>query len=161
MTSPTPPRVRITSPRRDAARRSAAVRPSTREIDEDTGLGQVYMRTYLRGLRRLVAAALASLVTLLVGLPLAFALVPGAAGLRLGPGVTVAWLLVGVVIYPALWLLGRAYARAVERVERDFARTVAGDDLPDRDGAGRDGAGRDGAAHDDGRDGSGPTGGAP
>ena len=52
MTSPTPPRVRITSPRRDAARRSAAVRPSTREIDEDTGLGQVYMRTYLRGLRR-------------------------------------------------------------------------------------------------------------
>ena len=41
MTSPTPPRVRITSPRRDAARRSAAVRPSTREIDEDTGLADV------------------------------------------------------------------------------------------------------------------------
>ena len=78
-----------------------------------------------------------------------------------GAGVDAAWLLVGVVIYPALWVLGRAYARAVERVERDFARTVAGDDLPDRDGAGRDGAGRGGASHDDGRDGSGPTGGAP
>lgn len=128
MTSPTPPRVRITSPRRNAARRTAAARPSTREIDEDTGLGQVYMRTYLRGLRRLVAAALASVVTLLVGLPLTFAVVPGAADLRLRSGVTVAWLLVGVVIYPALWVLGRAYSRAVERVERDFARAVARDD---------------------------------
>ncbi|WP_409483921.1 hypothetical protein [Arsenicicoccus dermatophilus] len=116
---PPPPRVRVTSPRRDAARRRPVERPGTAEIDEGTTLGEIYMQTYLRGHRRLLTAILVSITTLLVGLPLTFALVPGVARLSLG-SVTVAWALVGVVVYPALWLLARAYTRGVERLESDF-----------------------------------------
>ncbi|AKT52645.1 hypothetical protein ADJ73_07090 [Arsenicicoccus sp. oral taxon 190] len=114
----------MTSPRRDAARRSSVERPGTTEIDEDTALGRLYMHAYLRGHRRLLVATLSSLALLLVGLPLVFALVPGVGRLHLG-GTTVAWLLMGTIVYPALWLLARTYVRAVERLEGDFTRALA------------------------------------
>ncbi len=38
----------------------------------------------------------------------------------------VAWLLLGVVVYPFLLLLGWRYVRSVERNEQDFADLVEG-----------------------------------
>jgi len=42
-------------------------------------------------------------------------------------GLPVPWLLLGVVVYPALLGLGWVYVRRAERNERDFAELVGGD----------------------------------
>ena len=69
-----------------------------------------------RQLRTAVGSAL--LLVLLVGsLPLDFALVPGLAGARID-GVGVAWVVLGVLVYPVLLLIGRLHLRGAERNER-------------------------------------------
>ena len=121
MSDPQPQRVRVTGPPR---RRASGVRPAgTREIDAQTALGEVFMRSLLReqlmlGIRVLVALALT------VGmLPLLFLVLPDLGDVRLGP-VPVAWLLLGVLTYPWLVLLGWFYVRRAEGHERDFADLV-------------------------------------
>ena len=43
-------------------------------------------------------------------------------------GVPFPWLVLGVLVYPAAWLLARAYVRQSERIETEFAELVAGDE---------------------------------
>src|SRR3954451_2085263 len=104
-----PRRVRVTSPRMAASRRGPA-RPATREIDEQTGLGEVYMRSLLRSQLRLALSVLAALGLLLGGVPLLFALGPSVADAHL-LGLPLPWLLLGVLVYPMLWLAARYYVR--------------------------------------------------
>jgi hypothetical protein len=119
--------VRVTGPPR---RRADVVRSAgTREIDAETALGEVFMRSLLReqlvlAIRVLVALALT------VGLvPLVFHLFPALSDVRLGP-VPVVWLLLGVLTYPWLVVLGWFYVRRSEANERDFADLV-GSVLPE------------------------------
>ena len=115
-----PERVRVTGPPR---RRTPAAR--TTDIDDETRLGGVYMGSLLREQLRL-ALGILTVLALTVGLlPLLFHLLPGLAGVRL-LGVPVAWLLLGVLVYPALVLLGWVYVRRAERNESDFAELVSG-----------------------------------
>ena len=118
---PAAARVRVTGPPR---RRADVVRPAgTREIDAETALGEVFMRSLLReqlGLALQVLAALALTVGLL---PLLFHLVPSLGDVHVGP-VPLAWLLLGVLVYPWLVLLGWLYIRRAESNERDFADLV-------------------------------------
>jgi hypothetical protein len=116
-----PPRVRVTGPPR---RRTGAVRQSgAGEIDAGTALGAIYMRSLLREQLRLAAGILLVLAVSVGGLPLLFHLAPGLAGVRLA-GVPLAWLLLGLVVYPWLVVLGWAYVRRAEANERDFAELV-------------------------------------
>ena len=117
------PRVRVTSPRM-AARPRPAPRPATREIDEQTDVGEVYMTALLRSQLRPGLALLALVTLTLGGLPLLFILAPEVAAHPVGP-VTVAWVVVGVLIFPAL--LGAAWwhVHTAERVERDFTEMLA------------------------------------
>jgi hypothetical protein len=116
-----PPRVRVTGPPR---RRTGAVRHSgAGEIDAGTALGAVYMRSLLREQLRLAAGILLVLALTVGGLPLLFHLAPGLAGVRLS-GVPLAWLLLGLLVYPWLVVLGWAYVRRAEANERDFAELV-------------------------------------
>ena len=71
-----------------------------------------------------VLAALLS-ATKNLGLPLLFALVPETRELRLG-WVPVPWLLLGVLIYPAVVAAAVFYTRRSERTERRFADVVGG-----------------------------------
>ncbi|GAB3594471.1 hypothetical protein GCM10027446_18440 [Angustibacter peucedani] len=115
-----PRRVRVTSPLMGATRRSPVRRPATREIDEQTGIGEVYMRSLLRSQLRLALSVLAATGVLLGGLPLLFAAVPAVADAHV-LGIPLPWLLLAVLAYPLLWLACRYYVRQAERNEAEFA----------------------------------------
>jgi len=118
-----PKRVRVTSPRIGAPRREP-VRPRAAEIDEQTRLGELYMATLIRAQWRLSVSVLASATMMIGGLPLLFLLVPATRTLSIGP-VPLPWLILGVLIYPAVWAAGRYYVRQSEQIERDFTELVA------------------------------------
>ncbi|WP_109507894.1 hypothetical protein [Nocardioides speluncae] len=126
MTSTPPERVRVTGPPRRRTPQKAAL-PRTREIDEETRLGEIYMGSLLREQARLAVAVLVALFGTVGALPLVFHLWPGLAGVRLA-GVPLSWLLIGVLVYPYLVLLGWFYVRAAERNERDFVDIVEADE---------------------------------
>ena len=129
MSEQPPQRVRVTGPPR---RRANVVRPvGTREIDAETALGEVFMRSLLREQLFLALRVLAVLVLTLGMLPLLFHLFPSLGDVRVGP-MPLAWLLLGVLTYPWLVLLGWLYIRRVESNERDFADLV-GSVLPEDD----------------------------
>ena len=115
-----PERVRVTGP----ARRQVT-RPVTRarEIDAETPMGAIYMRSLLREQFRLALRILLVLGLTVGTLPLLFHLAPGLADVRL-LGVPLAWLLLGVLVYPWLIVLGWVYVRQAEANERDFAALV-------------------------------------
>jgi membrane protein implicated in regulation of membrane protease activity len=79
----------------------------------------------LREQLRLAIGILAALGLTVGLLPLLFHLVPGLSAVSVS-GLPLAWLLLGVVVYPALLLLGWVYVRRAERNERDFAELVSG-----------------------------------
>ena len=120
--SPRPARVRVTGPPR---RRVNAVRPAgAREIDAETALGEVFMRSLLREQLRLAFVVLTALALTLGLLPLVFLLWPGLGAVRFGP-FPLSWVLLGALSYPWLVLLGWWHIRRAEAHERDFADLVS------------------------------------
>ena len=129
MSEQPPPRVRVTGPPR---RRADVVRSTgTREIDAETALGEVFMRSLLREQLLLAVRVLVGLARSLGLLPVLFHLVPSLGDVHVG-SMPLAWLLLGVLTYPWLVLLGWFYVRRSEANERDFADLV-GSVLPDED----------------------------
>jgi hypothetical protein len=116
-------RVRVTSPRIGAPRRGPA-RPVSREIDEQTRLGELYMATLIRAQWRLSVSVLALAAVMIGGLPLLFLLVPATRTVSVGP-IPLPWLILGVLIYPAVWVTARYYVRQSEQIESDFTDLVA------------------------------------
>ena len=116
-TSP-PARVRVTGAR------SARVRPlrsaGSSEIDRRTRVGEVYVASLLRDQLVLAGRILLTLALCLGPLPLLFHLFPDLALVRL-VGLPLAWLLLGLLVYPWLFLLGLRFVRRAERNEHDFA----------------------------------------
>ena len=119
---PPPPRVRVTSTRRDATERRDP-RPITREIDEQSNLGEVYMAGLMAAQLRLAGKVLAFGAVGLGGLPLLFLLVPTTRTLAVGP-VPVPWLVLAVVVYPVAIVVARYYVRQSERIEAEFSDVV-------------------------------------
>jgi hypothetical protein len=116
-----PRRIRVTSPRTAAGRpRRLAV---TSEIDAQTRLGEIYMSSLLRAQLRLATRVTVMLLVLIAGLPLAYLLFPSLERTRV-LGMPLAWLILGLLVYPLLVLLGWLYVRGAERNEQDFADTV-------------------------------------
>jgi hypothetical protein len=98
-------------------------RPVSRDLDEQTGLGDVYLEGLMRAQLRLSVAVLALTAVGLAALPVVLALVPATRTLTVG-GVPFPWLALGVAVYPAAWFLARWYTRQAERIEQDFAEVV-------------------------------------
>jgi hypothetical protein len=116
-------RVRVTSPQMGVQRRGP-VRQAKMEIDEQTRLGELYMATLIRAQWRLSMSVLAAATMMIGGLPLLFLFVPATRALDVGP-IPLPWLILGVLIYPAVWLAGRYYVRQSEQIEREFTELVA------------------------------------
>lgn len=117
MSDPRPPvRVRVTGP----PRRVYSPRARTGDIDEQTALGGVYLGSLLREQLALAGRILGLLVVTVGSLPLVFRVFPALAEVDVH-GLPLAWLLLGVLVYPWLVLLGFGFVRRAERNERDFA----------------------------------------
>ncbi|UER55594.1 DUF485 domain-containing protein [Kineosporiaceae bacterium SCSIO 59966] len=105
----------------------AARRPPTRsvarDIDEQTSVGEVFMRSLVRTQRRLALATLAAFALTVGALPLLFAVAPALRTAQV-LGVPVPWLLLGLLVYPFVAVVAWAYVRAAERAERDFTDLV-------------------------------------
>jgi VIT1/CCC1 family predicted Fe2+/Mn2+ transporter len=117
-----PRRVRVVSPRRSAAR-AASSRAVSRDIDEQTHVGEVYMGSLMRTQLRLAIGICLIFGVLLGGLPLLFAVDPGLAEVSVA-GVPLPWVLLGVLVYPALIAGAWVYVRQAERNERDWVELV-------------------------------------
>ena len=115
-------RVRITHPRTEAARRAPARTPS-REIDEQTELGEIYMRSLIRSQRRLALAVCGAIGVVLAGIALAGAVFPRFGTSRV-LGLPLPWVLLGVLVYPVLIALAAYAVRQSERNERAFTHLV-------------------------------------
>lgn len=124
MTEPVEPRVqrvRVTSSR--SAGPVPGARPLARELDEQTGLGEVYLRGLMGAQLRLAITVLMLGVVSLGGLPALFVLVPSTRGLNV-LGIPFPWLALGILVYPAAVLVCRYYVRQAERVEAEFTEAM-------------------------------------
>lgn len=121
MSDPEPRRVLVTSARTRAARRPR--HPVTQEIDEQTRLGEAYMRSLIRAQLRLALPVCVAVGTVAGGLPLLFVLAPRLRELRL-LGIPLVWALLAGLIYPGFVACGWWYVRHAERNEADFADLV-------------------------------------
>ena len=114
-------RVRVTSPLGSAARHvSRSVR---QEIDESTGVGEVYMRSLIRSQFRAALTVVSTLILSLGVLPLAFITIDASTTTSLW-GVPLPWIILGFAVYPCIVLIGWLYVRQAERAERDFIDLV-------------------------------------
>ena len=120
---PRPRRVVITGPRRDVRRRPT--RPVTSEIDDQTGVGKVYLRSLIRAQLLLGLSTVALVVLPLALMPLLFGLLPAARTLQVGP-LPLWWFLLGFLVYPAILGVGWWYVRAADRNEAQFTDLVEG-----------------------------------
>lgn len=117
--APRPPRVRVTAPQRVARPR----RGTDAEIDDQSQIGEIYMRSLIRAQLRLAVSVLGVLALTVGALPLAFRHLPDLFDVNLF-GVPLSWVFLGFLVYPWLALLAWWYVRSAERNERAFAEVV-------------------------------------
>ena len=126
--TPPPRRVAVTRRTARTGNAGATFRVAT-EIDDDTELGDRYMRALMGAQLRLGLLVCLTVCGPLAALPIAFELFPalGAANLL---GLRLPWLLLGVVVFPALVIGAWLYVRRAERNERRFVANVDGAEQP-------------------------------
>ena len=118
MTDPSASRVRVTGP--DLRFRPLA---RTDDIDEQTPLGDVYVRSLLRAQLSLALGVIAVLLLTVGSLPALFFVFPELGQVDVA-GIPMAWVILGGLVYPWLLALGWVYVRRAERNERHFAELV-------------------------------------
>lgn len=121
MTTP-PQRVRVTRTRRPS--RTPRRRTVREEIVDESRLGSTYVNSLRRAQLQLSLGTLALGVATLGALPMIFALAPAARRVSV-LGLPVAWLLLGVLVYPGVVVVARWYVRATERLEAEFSDLVS------------------------------------
>jgi hypothetical protein len=122
--TPQNPRVRVVLA--DAARSRG--QRTRLELAEQSPVGEALVRGLVRTQLALAFRLAAVVVVGLGGLPLLFTVAPRIAQIRVF-GISLPWLLLGVVAYPFLWVVGWAYVHLAERTERDFTHLVERQEL--------------------------------
>lgn len=112
----------MTSPRTDAVRRPPR-RRATEDIDEQTVVGELYMRALIRTQLRLGLGVLGAFGLTVGALPFLFWISPSLGAFRV-LGVPLPWLLLGIGAYPVIGAAAWGYLWASERAERDFSDLV-------------------------------------
>ncbi|MCU1692291.1 MAG: hypothetical protein JWM64_1382 [Frankiales bacterium] len=118
----TPKRVLVTGSPSRTVRRPPG-RPGVRALDEQDVVGELLVRSLVRAQLGLALRTGAVVVLLLGGLPLLFAVAPSTRDATV-LGARLPWLVLGVLVYPAMLLVGWVHVRLAERNERDFVELV-------------------------------------
>ena len=120
---PTPPptRVRVTRSRRTTGQRST--RPVAAEIAASSELGEVYVEGLVRAQLRLSLLITLVAVVGIGGFPLLLLAVPTARTLTVF-SIPFPWLVLGLLVYPCVWLLAHFYERQAARLEAEFVAAV-------------------------------------
>ena len=114
--------MRVTRSRRPV--RSARRRTVREEIVDESRLGSTYVNSLRRAQLHLSLGTIAVGLVTLGALPLLFAVVPALRGTGV-MGLPFAWVVLGLLVYPAVVLTARWYVRATERLEADFSELVS------------------------------------
>ena len=81
------------------------------------------MHSLIQAQLRLTLAVIAGAVVILGGIPLLFALVPATRTLSV-LGLPLPWVILGIVVYPVVYIAARVYVRNAERIEAEFTEFV-------------------------------------
>lgn len=124
MTEPTgrSRRVAVSHPRTRAARRSGGYVPRG-ELRAMTPIGALYLRSLIRSQLRLSFVVLAGLGLAIGLLPVLAVVSPKVVHVRV-LGLPLPWLVLGVLVFPAMVGAAAWYVRAVERTEQQFIDLV-------------------------------------
>lgn len=122
MSAERPKRVVVTSPWTRTGRR-ARTYPIVREIDEQSEVGALYMRSLMRTQLRLGLLVVLLVCGPLAALPVLFTVLPPTKTVVV-LGLPLPWLVLGFAVYPVVVLAACYYVWRVERTERDFADLV-------------------------------------
>nr|WP_308315547.1 hypothetical protein [Streptomyces sp. ISL-100] len=109
-----------------SARRPPGHAPARSEITEQTTLGATYVRSLMRSQLRTALISLGALVLLVGSLPLLFSLPEVFSASDLPSPAPFVWVVLGVAVYPVMWLIARWHVRRAERNERAFSKLVEG-----------------------------------
>jgi drug/metabolite transporter (DMT)-like permease len=94
-----------------------------RDVRDQTELGVTMIRSLRRAQLRLALVVGLGVAVVLGAIPLVFLAFPEVREARVG-GLSVGWVLLGVLAFPAIWLAGWAYVRAAEHDEAAFVDLV-------------------------------------
>ncbi|MCH5644042.1 hypothetical protein [Gordonia sp. ABSL49_1] len=129
MTSNPPPRERVVL----ASRRGARTVRTRVEVQEQTEVGDTLVRGLMRAQLGLALRLGGSLLVLIVAIPLLGLAFPSLGELTVF-GIRLHWIVLGVLLYPIVYLTGWLYIRLAEQAERDFMGVVDDDTDSDSDG---------------------------
>lgn len=97
--------------------------PVSRDIGEQTELGAVYVRSLMWAQLRHAVLTCGLVGLVIVGLPVAFAVLPGIGAVRVA-GLPVTWIVLVLCVQPIWIALAFWHVRAAERTESDFTDLV-------------------------------------
>jgi hypothetical protein len=113
-------RERIVLAKRRSSRR---VVRTLAELEDQTSVGEVWVKQLVRAQLKLSIRLMALTVVVLGSIPLVFLLLPS-LGTTTVLGLRLPWLLLGLAIYPFFVAVAWSYNRGAERNEQDFAEMV-------------------------------------
>ena len=116
-------RVRVTSPRTATPVRRRMPTTAGAEIDAQSEIGEIYLRSLLRAQLRVAAGVLLLLALTVGALPLLFVLAPGLFARHVF-GMPLTWAVLGFAVYPWVVTLAWLHVRSAERNERAFTQVV-------------------------------------
>jgi nucleoside permease NupC len=106
-----------------AHRRGARMVRTRVEVQEQTQVGDALVRGLVRAQLGLALRLATVVVCVVAAIPLVSAVFPDWPALTVA-GVRLNWLVLGLLVYPLLYGVGRLYVRLAEQAERDFVRVI-------------------------------------
>ncbi|WP_349643226.1 hypothetical protein [Arthrobacter sp. zg-Y1143] len=119
---PAPPRIRVTAA---GASPGAAPFPVSRELDEQSEVGELIIGSLIRSQLRLALVVGGGFLLILLGVPVLLAFLPVSADLHIG-SIPAPWILLGVGVYPLVIGCGLLYMLSAQRNENRYRDLVEG-----------------------------------
>ncbi|GAC70095.1 hypothetical protein [Gordonia soli] len=107
-------------------RRGARMVRTRVEVQEQTEVGDALVRGLVRAQLGLALRLSLGVIAVIVAIPLVGLLFPGLATATV-LGIRANWIVLGVALYPLLYVAARIYVRFSEQAERDFMGVVDDD----------------------------------